>query len=69
MRRHREDLGSLYWEGPDGPGNVLVRVEPGAFRRFDRRIDRQVAQLVDLFARQTPPSIELLEACLGGYKP
>ena len=66
MRPLRKDSSSLYWEGPEGPGNVLVRVDPVAFRRFDRRMDGQIASLVDHFARSVAPSLELLEACLGG---
>lgn len=65
MRPLRKDISSLYWEGPEGPGDVLVRVGPAAFRRFDRRMDGQIASLMDHFARPVAPSMELLEACLG----
>lgn len=68
MRRLSEDPSQLYWEGPEGQGEVLVRTDAVAFHCFDRRMDRQIARLADRFARATPPSVELLEACLGGQK-
>jgi len=69
MRRLRPSASHLHWDGPDGPGNVLVRVGLRPYRRFDRRMDRQLAQLVDRWARPGAPSFERPESFAADSKP
>ena len=69
MRRLRPSTSHLHWDGPDGPGNVLVRVSVRPYRHFGRRIDHQLAQLVDRWARPGVPSFERPESFAAGPKP
>lgn len=61
MRRLGNDISRLLCEAPDGPGNVLVRVEPGPYRRFGRRIDCQLAVLEDRWSRPVAGHPERME--------
>jgi hypothetical protein len=63
MKRRTNDASRLYWEEPEGAGNVLMRVEKRPFRQFALRIDRQLAALVDRWARPNPPSPQRSEFC------
>ena len=69
MRRLRQDASRLYGDGPGGPGNVLVRVAVRPYRSFVRRIDRQLAELIERWARAAPPSFERPESFAAGPKP
>ena len=69
MRRLRYGASHLHWDGPEGPGNVPVRVGLRPYRRFDRWIDAQLARLVDRWARPSPPSVERPEPFAVSFKP